>query len=173
MVITKELTCENCKKEHDGSYGSGRYCSNFCGTAVSGRKKKIKYCLTCSIVLENTRNKYCSRKCKKEVKYLQFITDWKNGLENGTLINSGRIQLPVKRYIWEKYNHKCARCKWDEVNPSTGKSPLEIDHIDGDWTNSTEENLILLCPNCHALTPTYRALNRRETSRPFSTGKRK
>lgn len=116
-------------------------------------------------MLESSRSKYCSRTCKKEVGYLVFITKWKNGLVDGTLINSGRLQKPVKRYIWEKYKSKCARCKWSEINSSTEKTPLEIDHIDGDWTNSIEENLILLCPNCHSLTPTYRALNRRKTKR--------
>ncbi len=38
--------------------------------------------------------------------------------------------------------------------------PVEVEHIDGDWRNNRLENLILLCPNCHALTPTFRGLNR-------------
>jgi hypothetical protein len=37
---------------------------------------------------------------------------------------------------------------------------VEVEHIDGDWQNNNPENLILLCPNCHSLTPTYRGLNR-------------
>lgn len=37
--------------------------------------------------------------------------------------------------------------------------PLELDHIDGDHQNNTLSNLRLLCPNCHALTPTYRGKN--------------
>jgi 5-methylcytosine-specific restriction endonuclease McrA len=31
---------------------------------------------------------------------------------------------------------------------------------DGDATNNKEENLTLLCPNCHSLTPTYRGANK-------------
>ena len=31
--------------------------------------------------------------------------------------------------------------------------PLEMDHIDGDSDNNVEENLRLVCPNCHALSP--------------------
>lgn len=34
--------------------------------------------------------------------------------------------------------------------------PLEVHHIDGDKTNNEENNLKLLCPNCHALTPNYK-----------------
>jgi Zn finger protein HypA/HybF involved in hydrogenase expression len=39
--------------------------------------------------------------------------------------------------------------------------PLELDHIDGDHYNNTLENLKILCPNCHAKTPTYRGKNKR------------
>jgi 5-methylcytosine-specific restriction endonuclease McrA len=39
--------------------------------------------------------------------------------------------------------------------------PLELDHIDGDRHNNTLQNLRLLCPNCHAMTPTYRGRNTR------------
>ncbi len=34
--------------------------------------------------------------------------------------------------------------------------PLELDHINGDTTDNRIENLRILCPNCHALTETYR-----------------
>ena len=37
--------------------------------------------------------------------------------------------------------------------------PLELDHIDGNSENNVLGNLRLLCPNCHALTPTYRGKN--------------
>jgi len=33
--------------------------------------------------------------------------------------------------------------------------PLELDHINGDNQDRRLENLRILCPNCHALTPTY------------------
>lgn len=42
----------------------------------------------------------------------------------------------------------------------SGKIPLEIEHIDGNYLNNSESNLILLCPNCHSLTATYKGANR-------------
>lgn len=35
-----------------------------------------------------------------------------------------------------------------------------MEHIVGDYTNNSEENLILLCPNCHSLTATYKGANK-------------
>ena len=34
-------------------------------------------------------------------------------------------------------------------------APLELHHIDGDNTNNEFNNLLILCPNCHAQTDNY------------------
>uniref|UniRef100_A0A7S4DFZ7 Uncharacterized protein n=1 Tax=Lotharella globosa TaxID=91324 RepID=A0A7S4DFZ7_9EUKA len=39
-------TCEICKKKHDGSYGTGRYCSKECRYALTGRKKTSDQIIT-------------------------------------------------------------------------------------------------------------------------------
>jgi hypothetical protein len=51
----------------------------------------------------------------------------------------------------------CDDCKLAEWRG--GPIPLELDHKDGDRSNNELGNLRLLCPNCHALTPTYRGRN--------------
>ena len=57
----------------------------------------------------------------------------------------------IKEGIFEKKCYKCNLTKWLD-NPI----PLELEHINGDGFDYRKENLTLLCPNCHALTPTYR-----------------
>jgi len=122
------------------------------------REKKIHYCKNCGKELNERHKIYCDNNCQHEYQYKEYIRRWKDGEETGA---KGQYQLSnhIVRYIWNKYDGKCARCGWHEINPTTGKSPLEIDHIDGNYQNNSEENLILLCPNCHSLTPTYKALN--------------
>lgn len=70
------------------------------------------------------------------------------------------ISSHIRRYMFEKYESKCCKCGWGKVNQFTGNIPLEVEHIDGRHTNNIENNLLLLCPNCHSLTDTYKALNR-------------
>lgn len=104
------------------------------------------------------RKVYCSNKCQKEFQYKEYIIKWKNGEETG-MRGDYQISLHIKRYLLEKYNNKCARCGWGMINKFTNTLPLEIEHIDGNYKNNKEDNLILLCPNCHSLTSTYKGAN--------------
>ena len=54
--------------------------------------------------------------------------------------------------------YKCEKCGCDG-HWQNGIISLEIDHINGDNKDNRIENLHYLCPNCHALTETYRGRN--------------
>ena len=54
---------------------------------------------------------------------------------------------------------KCSVCS---LNNWLGKPiTLDVDHIDGDWSNCKEENLRFLCTNCHRQTDTFARKNRK------------
>lgn len=78
-------------------------------------------------------------------------------LVNGYDYNSNKLR---KRLIAEGIKeHKCECCGLTEWMGDL--IPLELDHVDGNHFNNTIENLKVLCPNCHAKTPTYRGKNKR------------
>jgi hypothetical protein len=119
-------------------------------------------CTNCKRHLKNrAQRRFCSNKCQAEHQYASFVAAWKSGVKDGGIgVSVHATSAHLKRYLLDKYNNKCPECGWDRKNVSTNKVPLEIDHIDGNSENNSEENLRLLCPNCHSLTANYKNLNR-------------
>ncbi len=152
--------CIVCKKETNNP----KFCSHSCSAIynntgkISHNKKIIKNCLNCDILLLHNP-KFCSIKCQHLYAKKQFIKKWLNGEITGTIKN--KCSSIIRDYLFEQNNNKCGECGWAKINKTSGKIPLQVDHIDGNWTNNKPKNLRLLCPNCHSLTPTYGALNKR------------
>lgn len=67
----------------------------------------------------------------------------------------------LRKKLIRMRGRKCQQCGNTEW---LGKPiPLELHHTDGDTENNVLENLELNCPNCHALTETWR---RKKSSLP-------
>lgn len=135
------------------------------GTGIRKTKRPICICKYCGkefIKYDNSKGYFCSCRCQHEYQYNENINKWKSGEIDG-VSNGYSVASFIRRYLFEKYNNSCQMCGWDEVNPYSGKVPLQIHHIDGDCTNNKEENLQLLCPNCHSLTENYGSRNKSAT----------
>ena len=52
----------------------------------------------------------------------------------------------IKEGIKEGCCEQCGLSEWGGE-----ELPLDLDHIDGDHLNNVLENLMILCPNCHAV----------------------
>ena len=118
----------------------------------------MKVCLYCGIRLHYPQKLYCSRKCHRLGVQRDWIERWLQGKETGVK-SSNRTSSRIRVYLIKTRGEKCERCGWSEINPVTKHAPVELEHIDGCWDNNKIENLILLCPNCHSLTSTFRSLN--------------
>jgi len=125
------MNCENCNNEHDGKYGSGRFCSCKCARGFSTKEKrqeinikvgnklriydnKPKYCITCNkeIGIQN-KSGYC-RQCNPvylSESYRKSISDSqkKNGNSGGFRIGAGR-----GKHGWYKgfYLHSTWELAW-------------------------------------------------------------
>jgi len=65
-----------------------------------------------------------------------------------------------RRLITAKiFDHRCSNCHLAEW--LGGPIPLELEHRNGRRDDNRLGNLCLLCPNCHALTATYRGRNQK------------
>lgn len=119
----------------------------------------MKTCLNCGKSLINKQEKYCSVECQTQYRRNQYITLWKQGEELGWTKSSG-LSEHIRNYLLEKVGYKCQKCGWGIRHTITGRVPLEIHHIDGDYRNCNEDNLEVLCPNCHSLTINFGSLNK-------------
>lgn len=89
-------------------------------------------------------------------------------LVHGRVENTAMVK---RRMLSEGYfERRCYGCGLEEW---LGEPiPLELEHINGDRWDNRRKNLTLLCPNCHARTPTYRGRNIKARRGAESKGKK-
>jgi hypothetical protein len=122
---------------------------------MTNKRDKEHVCIECGKkwISWNKNIKFCNNICFNNFKYHEYIRKWKNGLvSGGTRGGHGKVSKHVRKYIFDKYDDRCCICGWSEINKFTNTKPLQIEHINGNPEDHREENLKLLCPNCHSLT---------------------
>ena len=155
-----QMECKNnkCDNNHDGSFGSGLYCSRSCSNtrqisketktkisnSLKGKpstRRKVIYTHICEKCgddfngyVRKDRKKYCSE-CKRKV--VKVKDDASNILE----LSKRTITKILKRS-----NVGCAICGWNE---STNDIHHIVNRSHGGSDNN--DNLIIVCPNHHRI----------------------
>lgn len=143
-------------------------------------------CLCCNAVVEDTRKrrKFCSRSCAaktnnkrpkrvrkqyqctkclqpivaKNSRHRKYCLDCWESIDRTKPFELLISDNSRRRYLLKERPHICELCH--NADWQGQPIPLDMDHIDGNPTNNNITNLRLICPNCHAQTPTYKAKNK-------------
>lgn len=159
------MICENCKREHDGSFGSGRFCSRSCANRrVHSEETKQK--MSDALIGKPSKLSEEGRQRLVENGVLQKrLQDERRELDFGTLsfnelvdkYNKSQWLHPrLRERVKEEQNHTCERCGNHEWQGSP--IPVEVHHKDGTKIHY-RENLEVLCLNCHGQTKTWKVKN--------------
>lgn len=153
---------EKCRSDYEAN---PKYCG-FCGTKLPFEKRRSKFCdHSCSAKFNNKgvtrhikRSKVCSCGNPKLISNKYCDECIRKRVYNPPL-SLGQMKSDRSRRRW-LITHRGHRCEICGLESWQGQPiPLELHHDDGDTDNNSEENLKLLCPNCHAQTPTHRNRN--------------
>ncbi len=147
-----EVGCIECGKKLTYEKRRNNYCSRTCAATANNRAREHvrRTCRICGAVLLTHKGlKYCSKACMKQAKVIRF--------SNLSLCDA-KTDTMRRRVLLRDRGNCCQECGITEWRGRP--APIEVDHIDGNSSNNLEENLRLLCCNCHAQTPTYRAKNK-------------
>lgn len=129
-----------------------------------GIKDRIYTCKNCKSDFKfkgYSRNHiFCSINCNKEYrvkkakeKHLERFELWIKGKS----LDVQKTRPMVRQFVSELRGYKCECCGISEWN---GKPlTLWLDHIDGDASNDSPNNVRLMCPNCDSQSDTFGAKN--------------
>ena len=147
------MICEYCKEEHDGFYGSGRFCSKSCAKGFSSlnnrkeRNDKIRNSVN-AYFAPRKKEKERKVKEKKEKQVKEKLNKYVR-MKNGPYI----LVIPPEDYPGKRYRNRYAYehhvIYWVNkgVIPKVGEV---IHHINGDKTDNRIENLQLETVSNHS-----------------------
>lgn len=118
----------------------------------------MRTCLGCGVELtKRHQHSFCSNACQRAAERLRNVQTW---LATGEApcVPSGQ-RHDIRLHLQEEQAGLCAICgipgEW-QGRPLT----FIVDHVDGDASNNSRENLRLVCPNCDSQLPTFKARNK-------------
>ena len=146
--IAADKHCPTCSCKLAYEQRNYRFCSTSCAATKYNfpRRAKRNPCAKCGKLLTSKGAKHC-RSCAPIVRMEKAARGTHEVARDGTR----RAMLLRSR------SRVCEICG---LNEWMGKPiQIEMDHVDGDHANNADSNLRLICPNCHAQTPTYKGNN--------------
>lgn len=152
-TIYKKFNCTHCDTPNEKLFSQLTEGNNFCNRSCSAKhnnklRTKQKTCLQCNKKYNSEAPKFCSTLCSQNSSRDKSLA---------AILNGTASSVVVKKYLLRTIGCICSICKNSEWN---GKPiPIELEHIDGNSENNKIENCCLICPNCHAQTPTYKTKN--------------
>lgn len=149
--------CKNCDSVIPYDKKSTLFCNRSCSASYNNKQrisKKITWnCLNCDkeyVTDKHKKGKFCNTKCQQDHEFNKRIENW----QKTGIIGVGTL----KKYLAIKYGYKCSICGISEWN--NNHITLELEHKDGNSENNLEDNVCLICPNCHSQTETYKGKNK-------------
>lgn len=176
------MNCEKCGKLHDGTFASGRFCCKKCARSfnpddrLKKRNEKISASLKGRRRSQNPLPEHFCEFCNKGyVRKCSLRSHLAGCILNPSYAEREKKQISKKEKLltlpfdempnslkyerlFREQNGCCNRCGLNEWQGQ--KIPLEIEHKNGNHHDNERLNIELLCPNCHALTDTWRGRNK-------------
>lgn len=158
--------CKFCGNVLDYKHRNNKFCNRSCsasfnnkGVVRNNNVQENRFCEFCGKELKKRSQRYfCSNKCQQNFKWEQK----KKKIEETGFFEKGfgnEASRPlVKKYLVEKYGHKCSVCGITEWMDK--EVPLIVDHIDGNSENCAVDNFRLVCGNCDMQLSTYKSRNK-------------
>jgi 5-methylcytosine-specific restriction endonuclease McrA len=150
------MLCLTCKFETSNPKFCSRSCAARYNNTISPKRSQEGKCKACGVVTQSSRT-YCQDCWSNSARSESMVREWLSGEWSGGTDKG--LSVTIRSYLIEQADNKCSSCGFCKVHPDDGATILEINHINGDGTDHRKENLEVLCPNCHALTSTYRGRN--------------
>jgi len=145
VFVTRDMLCEVIKQ----SISYSEALENLHIPFSKNNKRKLGYLVKKFGICTDHMNIYCFKP--------GFSPKNKRPLNSLLVLNPGKnISGPTlkERLIKERFfKRECSDCK--NVEWQGKPIPLQIEHINGNPDDYRIGNLKIICPNCHALTPTY------------------
>lgn len=152
-----EVTCKHCKNSFYTNEKRKVFCDRSCSATFNNLRRGNKPMVKCQSPLcsrkifdRGNNQKYCASQCRQA----DLLRKWFDG---EWVPEAKEFPSWLREFL---IIGGCSKCQWNEVNPLTGRSPVQIDHINGNSSDHSRKNIQALCPNCHSLTTTYGALNK-------------